>query len=75
MVPYLLGFMFGIIFSAFSASVAGDKGYHRVSWALAGFFFGPIGFLAALGLPDVIQREYLRLLLKSNGVSVDERNL
>jgi F-type H+-transporting ATPase subunit a len=28
----------GIIFGAFSASVAGDKGYSRASWAAAGFF-------------------------------------
>lgn len=74
MAPYLLGFMFGIILSAFSASVAGDKGYSRASWAAAGFFFGPIGFLAALGLPDLMQREYLRLLLKNNGVEVDRKN-
>jgi hypothetical protein len=64
---------FGVVFGAFSSSVAGDKGYANVSWAIAGFFFGPIGLLAAVGLPDMKQREYLRLLLKSNGVSVDKR--
>jgi hypothetical protein len=71
----LVGFVFGVIFGAFSASVAGEKGYRRLTWIFAGFFFGPIGFLAALGLPDLKQRRYLRLLLEHYGVSHDSKGI
>lgn len=64
--------IFGIIFGAFNSTIANNKGYNQGNWAAAGFFFGPIGFLACLGLPDLKQRKYLRLLLEHYGVSVDE---
>ena len=61
--------LLAIVFGAFSSTVAGNKGYNSGTWALAGLFFGPIGFFAALGLPDLKQRKYLRLLLEHYGVS------
>ena len=65
--------LLGVVFAAFSASVAGSKGYNKCSWALAGLLFGPIGFLATLGLPDTKQRKYLRLLLEHYGVLPDSK--
>lgn len=63
--------IFGIIFGAFSATIADNKGYKQGNWAAAGFFFGPIGFLASIGLPDLKQRKYMRLLLEHYGVALD----
>ena len=58
-----------VLCAAFSATVAGDKGYNRFKWALAGLVFGPMGFLSTLGLPDLKQRKYLRLLCEHHGAS------
>tara|TARA_B100001250_G_scaffold307532_2_gene269361 strand:- start:1714 stop:2289 length:576 start_codon:yes stop_codon:yes gene_type:complete len=40
--------------------VASDKGHGFGSWALAGFFLGPVGLIAAAGLSDQKLREYIR---------------
>lgn len=60
-----------IVLVILTISVASDKGYSPRTWALAVIFFGPLAFLAALGLPDLKQRKYLRLLLEHYGVSVE----
>jgi hypothetical protein len=63
-----------VIFTAFSATVAGEKGYSQASWAWAGLFFGPIALLAAMGLPDLKLRKYIRLLAEHQGaVAVEPR--
>ncbi len=40
--------------------VASDKGHGFGSWAVAGFFLGPLGLIAAAGLSDQKLREYIR---------------
>ena len=44
----------------FTGTVAHDKGYERIVWMLGGFFTGPIGFFAAVGLPDKKLRRDVR---------------
>lgn len=62
----------GVIFAAFSATLAGAKGYNQTSWAWAGLFFGPIALLAAMGLPNLKLRKYLRLLAEHQGALASE---
>lgn len=38
--------------AVFAAIVSSSKGHEGGAWFAAGFFFGPLGFLASLGLPD-----------------------
>jgi hypothetical protein len=63
--------LLAICFAGFTATIAGDKGYGGGKWVLAGLLFGPIALLAAVGLPDLKQRKYLRLLCEHYGVSAD----
>lgn len=69
-VATLTGIILWVISAVVGSNIAGEKGYNPLSWALAVIFFGPIGFLATLGLPDLKQRKYLRLLCEHYGVSV-----
>jgi hypothetical protein len=68
----LLLVLVGVIFAAFSATLAGAKGYNQTGWAWAGLFFGPIALLAAMGLPDLKLRKYIRLLAEHQGAVVAE---
>jgi len=35
-----------------SGALAGVKGFDKTTWFMAGLFFGPVGLIAAAGLPD-----------------------
>lgn len=64
--------LFPLIVGAFACAyltqqVAEAKGYNPIDWAVKGFLFGPLGLLAAVGLPDVKSRKYLRLLAEHQG--------
>ena len=65
--PILLLFLVGMICAAFSATLAETKGYNQINWAGAGFFFGPLALLVAMGLPDRKLRSYIFLLAKHQG--------
>ena len=56
----------------YSAQVASSKGHDPALWFLGGFLLGPLALLAALGLPDVKLRNYIRLLVERQGVLVEE---
>jgi hypothetical protein len=46
----------GVVVGLFTAKIAGEKGYSKPYWFLAGFFLSPLAFLAAIGLPDKLAR-------------------
>ncbi len=61
---FLLLLMF-ISCGGFSATIAKNKGINVGIWCLGGFIFGPIGLIAAVGMPDKIQRRYMRLITEA----------
>jgi hypothetical protein len=66
-------FIIGLISAVLTAQVASAKGCDYSSWALAGFFFGPLALIAAAGLPDRRLRRYLRALAEK--LEVPEESL
>ena len=48
-----------------AGTIAEDKGHTFFSWAVAAFFFGPIGLLGAVGLSDKKQRSMLKRIVKA----------
>ena len=44
------------VHGAFAGKVASLKGHNEGAWFFAGVFFGPIGLIAAVGLPDLLAR-------------------
>ena len=66
--PFLVPLLVGALACAFFTSqVAGVKGHDDFPWMFGGFFFGPLALLAAVGLPDLKSRKYLRLLAEHQG--------
>lgn len=57
------------ISAGLSCSIAYEKGWGSSNWLLAGLLFGPLGLIAAAGLPDRKLRHYLLELSKQQGVS------
>ena len=54
--------------SAFlSKTLAAQKARNSNRWAVAGFLFGPLGLIAAVGMPDRHQIVYLRYLAEQQG--------
>ena len=54
-------------------SVAKAKDCNGLLWLLGGVFMGPIGVIAAAGLPDRKLRRTMRLIAEAQGVDVDGR--
>ena len=52
----------------FSMVVAESKGHSQAPWFFAGFFFGPIGLIAASGLGDKRMSRTLRRIAESQNV-------
>ena len=48
-------------------TIASQKARNSKRWLLAGLLFGPLGLIAAAGLPDRHQIVYLRYLAESQG--------
>ena len=57
---FFLLVVISFITAALSSSIAEDKGHQAFNWCLAGFFFGPLGLIAAAGLSDRKLRKYIR---------------
>jgi hypothetical protein len=55
----------GVNLALFCSSIAREKGYSEVVWALIGFFFSFIALIAIAGMPDLIARRYLRRLAEA----------
>ena len=51
-----------LISAGLSKTVAAQKARNSNRWAVAGFLFGPLGLIAAVGMPDRHQIVYLRYL-------------
>jgi hypothetical protein len=60
-------FIIWLIFCGYTGVVAGSKGHDVTPWTVGGLLFGPIALLAAVGLPDLKTRKYLRLLADPEG--------
>ena len=56
-----------LISAGLSKTVAGQKARNSNRWLLAGFLFGPLGLIAAVGMPDRHQIVYLRYLAEQQG--------
>ena len=66
--PLIIPLVVGAFACAFfTSAVAGAKGHDDFPWMFGGFFFGPLALLAAVGLPDLKSRKYLRLLAEHQG--------
>ena len=51
-----------LISAGLSKTLAAQKARNSNRWAVAGFLFGPLGLIAAVGMPDRHQIVYLRYL-------------
>ena len=56
-----------LISTGLSKTVAAQKARNSNRWAVAGFLFGPLGLIAAVGMPDRHQIVYLRYLAEQQG--------
>ena len=56
-----------LISAGLSKTVAAQKARNSNRWAVAGFLFGPLGLIAAVGMPDRHQIVYLRYLAEQQG--------
>ena len=56
----LVALLTGVITAYLSSAVAKDKGHDGTPWFWGGFFFGPLGLIAAAGLSDRKLRRYIR---------------
>ena len=70
-----VGLASGIICGGLAGQIANAKGWNGANWQIAGFLFGPLGLLAAAGLPDQKLRLHLRVLAESQGVSTNNPGL
>ena len=67
-VKYLVVVLVAHLISAgLSKTVAAQKARNSNRWAVAGFLFGPLGLIAAVGMPDRHQIVYLRYLAEQQG--------
>lgn len=60
-VGWIYIFVIAFVCGSLSQQVAKSKGWGE-AWFLAGLLFGPLGLLAAVGLPDKQLRNYVRAL-------------
>jgi hypothetical protein len=79
MVALFIALVFGIVCGSLSSSVAESKGCSSGPWFWAGLFLGPIGLIAACGMPDRRLRHYLREIALAVGAKEeslgDERRI
>ena len=65
---FLVMVLFSHLISAgLSKTVAAQKARNSNRWLLAGLLFGPLGLIAAVGMPDRHQIVYLRYLAEHQG--------
>ncbi len=69
---FLVALLTGVITAYLSSAVAKDKGHDGTPWFWAGFFLGPLGLLAAVGLSDKRLRNYIRQIGESQGAIKEE---
>lgn len=59
--------LLGLVCAAYTGAVAKSNGQAEGHWFLGGLLLGPLALLAAVGLPDLKLRKYLRLLAEHQG--------
>lgn len=64
----LVALVFGVISAFFCGHLATSKGLDSGSWFVVGLLFGPLGLLAAAGMPDRMMRQYLRAIVEAQGI-------
>lgn len=64
----LLILVTGVACAIYSGNLASSKGHDSAPWAIGGLLLGPLALLAAIGLPDLKLRKYVRLLAENQGV-------
>ena len=69
----LLVILLAVVCAIFSANLAHLKGHSAEAWSFGGLLFGPLALLAAVGLPDLKLRRYLRLLAEQQGAVEKEK--
>lgn len=67
----ILVIIFAFVFGSLAGHVAGSKGCDSGSWSVIGFLLGPIGLIAACGLPDRRLHGYLKSIALAVGVQED----
>jgi hypothetical protein len=72
---FLLVIVLCCICAGLSSSIASTKGWGAFNWLVSGFLFGPLGLIAAAGLPDRKLQHYLLELSKQNGISPESLEL
>lgn len=74
--PLLFPLIVGALACAFfTFALADSKGHDGTPWSVGGLLFGPLALLAAVGLPDLKSRKYLRLLAEHQGAIEPENPL
>ena len=63
-----------LVCGGLASSVASAKGLNAGVWAATGLLFGPLGLIAAAGMPDLKQRRYLRHIAEASGLSDTDNN-
>ena len=63
----VLGLLLHLPSAFFARTIASQKARKSSNWFIAGLLFGPLGLIAAVGLPDRHQIVYLRHLAESSG--------
>jgi len=74
MEPLVIYLMIGVACGALASAITIEKGWNNTNWFLAGFLFGPLGLLAAAGMPDRRSQKYLRYLAMQQGWSSESSN-
>ena len=60
---FIILFLFIWLPACFVAgAIAENKGYSGDKWGFAAFFFGPIGLLGAVGLPDKNLQRMIKII-------------
>jgi len=66
-------FLFWVVCGLAAMSVAKAKDCDGLLWLLGGILMGPVGVIAAAGLPDRRLRRTMRLIAEAQGVDLGEQ--
>jgi len=61
-IGWIVILVFALVCAGLTAEIANSKGWDGTAWFFAGLLLGPLGLLAAVGLPDKQLRNYVRAL-------------
>jgi len=61
-IGWIVILVFALVCAGLTAEIANSKGWDGTAWFFAGLLLGPLGLLAAVGLPDKQLRNYVKAL-------------